>query len=178
MDVYDAGVFVYRFEAEVPGAMRTVLWGPLHAKELGLPGWEVQDGGETGFVYHKRARAGRAGSLMGSLIVANKARRATMTVTLAGFPTTVAEGERNLEVLSLVTEAEVFCTRLAGEPIRFQRTLGLTIVDQNHPHHELLDRRDCAPPTLGERHEEERRSGRRVGPGAVPARTGHDVWDV
>lgn len=178
MDVYDAGVFVSRFEAEVPGTMRTVLWGPLHARELGMPDWEVQDGGETGFIYHKRARAGRAGTMLATLIVSNKARRATVTVQLSGFPTTVSEGERNLEVLSLVTEAEVFCTRLAREPIRFHRTVSLTLVDQNHPQNEILDRRDCAPPTLGERHDGERRLGRRLGPGAVPVRARADVWDV
>lgn len=179
MDVYDAGVFVYRFEAAVPQRMRTVLWGPLHAKELGLPGWEVQDGGETGFVYHKRTSAGRMGTMLASIIVTNRARRATLSVTLAGYDTNIPEGERNLEVLSLVTEAEVFLTRLAGDTVRFQRTVGITLVDQNHPQEEILDRRDVAPLPEGKTQASStrRRIPRRLGGGSDE--TGDStLWDV
>lgn len=148
MDVFDAGVYVYRFEASVPAEMRTPLWGPLHARELGIPGWEAQDGGETGFIYHKQVRPRKVGMLSASLIVSNRARRATLTLTLAGYPSHVPAEQRQLEALSLVTEAEVFLTRLAGKNITFTRTATVTLVDQNHPQEELLDRRDVAPPPV------------------------------
>lgn len=177
MDVFDAGVYVYRFEAEVPSEMRTVLWGPLHARELGLPGWEVQDGGETGFVYHKRARASRMGMLSASMIVARRARRAVLTVTLAGFPSDLPAEQRNLETLSLVTEAEIFLTRLSGATVRFVRSATVTLVDQNRPQEEFLERREVAArgdastgATAG------RTVGRRTGAARPDHGTG--VWDV
>lgn len=179
MDVHDAGVYVYRFEAPVPNELRTPLWGPLHAKELGLPGWEAQDGGETGFVYHKPLRARKVGTLLASLIVSLRARRAALTVTLAGYPATLPVEQRHLETLTLVTEAEVFLTRLAGQTVSFTRTASITLVDQNHPHEEILDRRDVAPLPLPEASTKTRSPPRakRLPTGEKPT-GGSELWDV
>lgn len=187
MDVYDAGVYAYRFEAPVPAAMRTPLWGPLHARELGIPGWEAQDGGETGFIYHKHVRPRKVGTMLATMIVSNRARRATLTVLLAGYPTHVPAEQRQLEALSLVTEAEVFLTRLAGATVAFTRTAGLTLVDQNHPQEELLDRRDVGVLPEGEKGETRPRrmggsrlldSGREPPERRPGERRGNELWDV
>jgi hypothetical protein len=178
MDVYDAGVYVYRFEAQVPAEMRTPLWGPLHAKELGLPGWEAQDGGETGFIYHKKTNTRKVGTMLVTMIVSNRAHRATLTVTLAGYPTHVPVEQRQLEALTVVTEAEVFLTRLAGRTVAFTRTASITLVDQNHPHEEILDRRDVAalPAASGTPGTAPRRMGRLRGGEREGEASG--LWDV
>jgi hypothetical protein len=181
MDVHDAGVYLYRFDATIPREMRTPLWGPLHAREIGLPGWEAQDGGETGFIYHKATRPRKVGALNATIIVANRARRATLSVVLAGYPSHVPIEQRQLEALSLVTEAELLLTRLAGSTVSFTRTLSATVVDQNNPQDELLEKRDAAPMPFmspGSRKVRsmgapDRRSARRRDPPA-----GSELWDV
>lgn len=186
MDVYDAGVYAYRFEASVPAQMRTPLWGPLHARELGIPGWESQDGGETGFIYHKHVRPRQVGTMLATMIVSNRARRATLTVTIAGYPTHVPAEQRQLEALTMVTEAEVFLTRLAGATVSFTRTAGLTLVDQNHPQEELLDRRDVGalPEATVERAARRRLDGPATAEPADargtprPPSKGNELWDV
>jgi hypothetical protein len=182
MDVHDAGVYLYRFDASVPREMRTPLWGPLHARELGLPGWEAQDGGETGFIYHKTTRPRKVGALYGTMIVSNRARRATLTILLSGYPSHVPLEQRQLEVLALVTEAELFLTRLAGSTVSFTRTLAATVVDQNRPQDELLERRDMAPlPFAGgsawrsARDRARRVERRHASPGGEG---GSELWDV
>ncbi|MGB0653405.1 MAG: hypothetical protein ACPGQL_09415 [Thermoplasmatota archaeon] len=162
MDVYDAGVYVTRHEAAVPKGLRAVLWGPLQAKELGLDGWEVQDGGETGYVFHHRGRAG-LGRLTATLIVVRRLRKAFLTSYLAGFPSDAPEAQRRSAIQTLVGQCEVLLTRLAKEPVQFEATYEHALV-----HHEdhapaaaeqkdddagssstidsLLDRADPGPP--------------------------------
>lgn len=181
MDVHDAGVYLFRYDATVPREMRTPLWGPLHAREIGLPGWEAQDGGETGFIYHKSTRPRQVGLLQATVIVSNKARRATVSVLLAGYPSHVPVEQRRLEALALVTEAELLLTRLAGEPVKFTRTLSATVVDQNNPQDELLERRDAAPvpfmsPSM--RREGARAPGRKGMARRRDPPAGNELWDL
>lgn len=181
MDVHDAGVYLYRFDATVPQEMRTPLWGPLHAREIGLPGWEAQDGGETGFIYHKSLRPRKVGTLHATIIVTNRARRATLSVTLAGYPSHVPVEQRQLEALSLVTEAELLLTRLAGSTVSFTRTLSATVVDQNNPQDELLERRDAAPMPFVSKGVKGRRGSTRKGSGQPSHRdppAGSELWDL
>ncbi len=181
MDVHDAGVYLYRYDATVPREMRTPLWGPLHAKEIGLPGWEAQDGGETGFIYHKTTRPRKVGVLQATIIVSNRARRATLTILLAGYPSHVPVEQRQLEALALVTESELLLTRLAGEPVGFTRTLSATVVDQNSPQDELLERRDAAPVPFMSPSTKRRRAqgkGRRDRATSRDPPAGSELWDL
>lgn len=120
MDVLDAGVYLYKFVAPVPKSIKVVLWGPLQAKEMGFGDWIYQDGGETGFVYHSGARAIKMGQAHATLIVVRRLGRAYFTVYLAGYPSDAPREQRLIHVRGLVTEAELFLTRLAGGPVRFE----------------------------------------------------------
>ena len=131
--VLDAGVYCYRFEAEVPRGLRVVLWGPLQAKELGFPDWTYQDGGETGFVYHSMGRALKLGTASTTLIAVRRLGRAFLTVYLAGYPSDASPAQRRLDVQAVVTEAELFLSRLAREPVRLQETRAVALVDRHEP---------------------------------------------
>lgn len=128
MDALDAGAYAYVFEAEVPRHIRVVLWGPLHARELGLEDWTYQDGGETGFVYHKTGRAVKMGTAMATLTVVRRVGRATLTVYMGGYPSDAPREQRLLDARSFATEAELFLTRLAGEPVAFQEVREVVLV--------------------------------------------------
>lgn len=132
MDVLDAGVYAYRYQAKVPKALRVVLWGPLQAKELGFSSWDYQDGGETGFVYHLPGRAVKLGRATATLIAVRRLGRAFLTIYLAGYPSDASAAQRRLDVRSVVTEAELFLTRLAKETITFQETDAVALVDRHH----------------------------------------------
>lgn len=122
MDALDAGAYAYVFEASVPRGIKVVLWGPLHAKELGFLDWTYQDGGETGFVYHKSGRALQMGLGTATLTVVRRLGKATLTVYLGGYPSDAPDEQRRLDAHTFVSEAELFLSRLAGDPVRFQET--------------------------------------------------------
>lgn len=131
MDVLDAGVYAYRYEAKVPKGLKVVLWGPLQAKELGFASWEYQDGGETGFVYHLPGRAVKLGRATATLIAVRRLDRAFLTIYLAGYPSDASAAQRRLDVKSVVTEAELFLSRLAKESIAFRETQAVALVDRH-----------------------------------------------
>lgn len=139
MDVLDAGVYAYRYEAKVPKGLKVVLWGPLQAKELGFPSWEYQDGGETGFVYHLPGRAVKLGRATATLIAVRRLGRAFLTIYLAGYPSDASPAQRRLDLKSIVTEAELFLSRLAKVSVAFEETDATALVDRH------------AAPTEGER---------------------------
>ncbi len=133
MDVLDAGVYVTRYEADVPKSLRMVLWGPLQARELGLDGWEVQDGGETGYVFHNpgvRLTMGRATS---TLIVVRRLSRAFLTVYLGGYPADAPPSQRSMDMQKVVSACEIFLGRLARQAVRFEMTGDWTLVDNLAP---------------------------------------------
>lgn len=129
MDALDAGAYAYRFESDVPKHLKVVLWGPLLAKELGFPGWTYQDGGETGFVYHLPGRPVRLGLATATLIVVRRLGKAFLTVYVGGYPTDAPAEQRRLDCRSIVTEAELFLSRLAHEPIQFGEAREWVLVD-------------------------------------------------
>jgi len=129
MDVLDAGVFVSKWEAGLPGRLQSVLWGPLQAKELGFEGWECQDGGETGMVYHRPHLRLPAGFGTATLIVVNRLKHAFLTVYLGGYPADLPEAQRRNDVQRFVGAAETFLGRLAKEPVRFRLQGDLALVD-------------------------------------------------
>lgn len=131
MDVMDAGVFVAKWEADVPKGIQTVLWGPLQAKEMGFDGWECQDGGETGFIYHKPHIRLPAGFGTSTLIVVNRQRKAYLTVYFGGYPSDVPGEQRRLDAQKVVTAAQSFLTRLAKAPVSFQFQGEMSLVDNN-----------------------------------------------
>lgn len=162
MDVLDAGVYVAKWEATVPTQLRTVLWGPLQAKEMGFEGWECQDGGETGFVYHNPHVRMAAGYATSTLIMVNRLKRAFLTIYFGGYPADVDEAQRRLDGKKVVGAAETFLTRLAKEPVRFEFQGEVTLVDnindaargQGHPQAQIQAAVDA---------HEEKRFGRRMG---------------
>ncbi len=119
MDALDAGAFAYRFDADVPRHLQVVVWGPLLAREMGFEGWTYQDGGETGFVYHLSGRPVRLGQATATLTVVRRTGKAFLTAYLGGYPTDAPTEQRTLDVRGIVTEAELFLSRLAREPVRF-----------------------------------------------------------
>src|SRR5688572_427666 len=129
MDVMDAGVFAGKWEARVPKTAKMTLWGPLQAKEMGLEGWEVQDGGETGFVLHNAGIHLTMGRATSTLIFVRRLERAFLTVYFGGYPTDAPAGQRRLDMQKVVQSCEVFLTRLAKEPVRFELQAELTLVD-------------------------------------------------
>lgn len=129
MDALDAGVYAYVYEADVPRSLKVVLWGPLHAKELGFGEWSYQDGGETGFIYHATGRALRLGLASATLTVVRRTGKAYLSVYVGGYPSDAPVEQRRLDVQSIATEAELFLTRLAKETIRFQAPREWTLVE-------------------------------------------------
>ena len=132
MDVWDAGVYVAKWEADLPAGVQTVLWGPLQAKEMGFDGWECQDGGETGFVYHKPHVRLPAGFGTSSLIVVNRLKKAYLTMYFGGYPSSVPAEQRKLDAQKIVSAAQGFLTRLAKAPVTFQFQGEMTLVDHNN----------------------------------------------
>jgi hypothetical protein len=131
MDVLDAGVYVSKWEARVPRTTRMHLWGPLQAKELGLEGWEVQDGGETGFVLHSAGVHAAMGRATSTLIFVRRLEKAFLTVYLGGYPTDAPAGQRRLDMQKAVSACEIFLGRLAKEPVQFQLMGELALVDNS-----------------------------------------------
>ncbi|HUR24491.1 MAG TPA: hypothetical protein VM327_00560 [Candidatus Thermoplasmatota archaeon] len=132
MDVIDAGVYVSKWEARVPKHAKVTLWGPLQAKEMGLDGWEVQDGGETGFVMHNagvRLTMGRATS---TLIFVRRLQSAFLTVYFGGYPADAPAGQRKLDMQKVVAASELFLTRIAKEPVKFEFQGELSLVDNSN----------------------------------------------
>jgi hypothetical protein len=128
MDVLDAGVFVAKWEADVP-PLQTVLWGPLAAKEMGFTGWEWQDGGETGFVAHNPHIKLPAGFATSTLIVQNRKKKAYLTVYFGGYPANVPEAQRRTDQQKVVSGVEGFLTRLAKQPVALRFMGEVALVD-------------------------------------------------
>jgi hypothetical protein len=128
MDVLDAGVYVAKWEAEVP-PLQTVIWGPIQAKELGFDGWEWQDGGETGFVAHNPQIRLPAGFATSTLIVQNRLKRAFLTVYFGGYPANLPEAQRRTDQQKVVSAVETFITRLARKPVRLVFQGEMSLVD-------------------------------------------------
>jgi len=129
MDVLDAGVFVSKWEAAVPKHAKVTLWGPLQAKEMGLEGWEVQDGGETGFVMHNAGVKLTMGRATSTLIFARRLERAFLTVYFGGYPADAPAGQRKLDMQKVVAAAELFLARIAKQAVQFEFTGELALVD-------------------------------------------------
>src|ERR1051326_2999426 len=129
MDVLDAGVYVSKWGAEVPKHAKVTLWGPLQAKEMGLEGWEVQDGGETGFVMHNAGVKLTMGRATSTLIFARRLERAFLTVYFGGYPADAPAGQRKLDMQKVVSAAELFLARLAKQAVKFEFTGELALVD-------------------------------------------------
>lgn len=129
MDVMDAGVYVSKWEAKAPKHTKVTLWGPLAAKEMGLDGWEVQDGGETGLVMHNPGVKLTMGRATSTLIFVRRLERAFLTVYFGGYPSDVPAGQRKLDVQKVITQAELFLTRIAKEPVKFEFQGELALVD-------------------------------------------------
>ena len=129
MDVMDAGVYVSKWEAKAPKHTKVTLWGPLAAKEMGLEGWDVQDGGETGFVMHNPGVKLTMGRATSTLIFVRRLERAFLTVYFGGYPADAPAGQRKLDMQKVVSQAEIFLTRIAKEPVRFEFQGELALVD-------------------------------------------------
>src|ERR1041385_1465210 len=129
MDVMDAGVFVGKWEAKVPRHAKMTLWGPLQAKEMGLDGWDVQDGGETGFVMHNGGVKLTMGRATSTLIFVRRLERAFVTVYLGGYPADAPAAQRKLDLQKIISGCEIFLTRLSKEPVRFEFMGELSLVD-------------------------------------------------
>lgn len=149
MDALDAGVFVSRFEARLGKHTQMVLWGPLQAREMGLEGWEVQDGGETGFILHRHGHL-RLGRGTATLIFVRRLERAYLTVYMGGYPTDVPAPQRRMDCEATVREAELFLKRLSKDVVQFEFKGELALVD-NAPGPKIVDE---SPKSLG--------SGRRM----------------
>ncbi|HLF16672.1 MAG TPA: hypothetical protein VI796_04485 [Candidatus Thermoplasmatota archaeon] len=129
MDVMDAGVYAAKFEGRVPKTAQLTLWGPLQAREMGLEGWEVQDGGETGFVFHNAGVKLTMGHATSTLIFVRRLERAFLTVYFGGYPADAPLAQRRLDMQKVVGACETFLTRLSKEPVRFQIMGEMTLVD-------------------------------------------------
>jgi hypothetical protein len=171
MDVLDAGVYVAKWEADVPKGLQTVLWGPLQAKEMGFDGWECQDGGETGFVYHRPHIRLAAGFGTSTLIVVNRLKKAYLTMYFGGYPSDVPTEQRKLDAQKIVSAAQGFLTRLAKTPISFHFQGEISLVDNSND--AIATQAAAAAPVLP------------VATEAPPAkavfvdtRTDSDVWEV
>ncbi len=139
MDVLDAGVFVLKFEANLANDAQPVLWGPLQATEMGLDGWEVQDGGETGFVFHNH-RALSLGRGTATLIVVRRLKKAFLTIYMGGYPTDTPESQRRLEAQRVVSACALYLGRLTKSTVDFDLKADIALVDQRE---QVLD---AAPP--------------------------------
>lgn len=132
MDVMDAGVFVSKWEARVPKHAKVTLWGPLQAKEMGLDGWEVQDGGETGFVMHNAGVKLTMGRATSTLIFVRRLQSAFLTVYFGGYPADAPAGQRKLDMQKVVAASELFLARIAKEPVKFEFQGELSLVDNSN----------------------------------------------
>ena len=166
MDTLDAGVYVSRYEARVPKHAQMVMWGPLQAKEMGLDAWEVQDGGETGFILHKAGHL-RLGRGTSTLIFVRRLERAFLTVYMGGYPTDVPGPQRRMDVETTVKEAELFLKRLAKEPVQFEFKGELALVE-NTPGGQVIDHdAGGSPKTIGGGRRMTGKLDRTLPPGAV-----------
>jgi hypothetical protein len=138
MDVMDAGVYVSKWEAPVPKHAKMTLWGPLQAREMGLDGWEVQDGGETGFVTHNAGLHLTMGRATSTLIFVRRLERAYLTIYFGGYPSDAPQGQRKLDMQGVVSACELFLARLAKQPVQFEFKGEMTLVD-NRPDARVLD---------------------------------------
>ena len=132
MDVMDAGVYVSKWEANVPKHTKMTLWGPLQAKEMGLDGWEVQDGGETGFVTHNAGTHLSMGRATSTLIFVRRLERAYLTIYFGGYPSDAPQGQRKLDMQKFVSACELFLARLAKQPVQFEFRGEMTLVDNGN----------------------------------------------
>lgn len=132
MDVMDAGVYVGKWEADVPKHTKTTLWGPLQAKEMGLDGWDIQDGGETGFVMHNPGVKLTMGRATSTLIFVRRLERAFLTVYFGGYPTDAPAAQRKLDMQKVVNACEMFLARLAKEKVKFEFQGELALVDNQN----------------------------------------------
>jgi hypothetical protein len=132
MDVMDAGVYVSKWEARVPKHAQMTLWGPLQAREMGLEGWEVQDGGETGFVTHNAGIHLTMGRATSTLIFVRRLERAYLTIYFGGYPSDAPAGQRKLDMQKSVSACEMFLGRLAKENVRFEFMGEMTLVDNGN----------------------------------------------
>ncbi len=144
MDVMDAGVYVSKWEARVPKHAKVTLWGPLQAKEMGLDGWEVQDGGETGFVMHNAGVKLTMGRATSTLIFVRRLQSAFLTVYFGGYPADAPAGQRKLDMQKVVAASELFLARIAKEPVKFEFQGELSLVDNSNDA-ALPARRGSAP---------------------------------
>ncbi|MFO1534035.1 MAG: hypothetical protein ABR586_00020 [Thermoplasmatota archaeon] len=138
MDVMDAGVYVSKWEASVPKHTKMTLWGPLQAKEMGLDGWEVQDGGETGFVTHNAGIHLTMGRATSTLIFVRRLERAFLTIYFGGYPSDAPQGQRRLDMQGVVSACELFLARLAKQPVQFELRGEMALVD-NAPDARVLE---------------------------------------
>ncbi|MEA3165819.1 MAG: hypothetical protein QOJ26_685 [Thermoplasmata archaeon] len=132
MDVMDAGVYVSKWEARVPKHAKVTLWGPLQAKEMGLEGWEVQDGGETGFIMHNAGVKLTMGRATSTLIFVRRLQSAFLTVYFGGYPADAPAGQRKLDMQKVVAASELFLGRIAKESIKFEFQGELSLVDNSN----------------------------------------------
>jgi hypothetical protein len=107
------------------------MWGPLQARELGLEGWEVQDGGETGFVIHNAGVHLTMGRATSTLIFVRRLEKAFLTVYLGGYPTDAPAAQRRLDMQKAVSACELFLGRLAKQPVQFELQSELALVDNS-----------------------------------------------
>lgn len=131
MDVMDAGVYVSKWEAAVPKHTKMTLWGPLQAKEMGLDGWEVQDGGETGFVMHNPGVRLTMGKATSTLIFVRRLERAFLTIYFGGYPTDAPGPQRKLDMQKVVGACEIFLAKLAKDKVRFEFQGEIALVDNS-----------------------------------------------
>lgn len=132
MDVLDAGVFVSKWEARVPRHAQMVLWGPLQAREMGLEQWDVQDGGETGFLMHQSGSPLTMGRATCTLIFVRRLERAFLTIYFGGYPCDAPDAQRRLDAQRAVVECQMFLSRLAHETVEFEFMGELALVDNVH----------------------------------------------
>jgi hypothetical protein len=132
MDVMDAGVYVGKWEARVPKHAKVTLWGPLQAKEMGLEGWEVQDGGETGFIMHNAGVKLTMGRATSTLIFVRRLQAAFLTVYFGGYPADAPAGQRKLDMQKVVAAAELFLSRIAKESVKLEFQGELSLVDNSN----------------------------------------------
>ncbi len=129
MDVLDAGVYVSKWQAIVPKSIQVVLWGPLQAREMGFDGWECQDGGETGFIYHNHNIALPAGRAASTLVVVRRMGIAYLTIYLGGYPADVPAAQRRTDIQKVVSAVQLFLTRLSKQTIDFRFEGEIALVD-------------------------------------------------
>lgn len=105
------------------------MWGPLQAREMGFAGWEIQDGGETGFVLHNAGVALTMGRATSTLIFVRRLEKAFLTIYFGGYPTDAPAEQRKMDMKKVVQSCELFLGRLCKEPVSFQSKGELTLVD-------------------------------------------------